>query len=506
LYTLLISMKHKSPELDIPEGAFYDEIDGYSIYVKKKDRKTGALYNIMIYDLSDGFENAHIIVADTGYMESTVDKKHLYLHLYNGELFENIKPQTVGTGGNNVPYRRETFREKHSLIEFDADFNMIDGSFLSSQSLSKNMQGLQQSIDSMSVRNDSVGRSYFEDAKAGTFKLDLSREDSTKVSRDSTVHSVNVDSLFKRSSLQKKQTYLSGAVTRLDNTGHDWQFKSHTLSETDRDIRRHGLEWHKKITLSLSCLIFFFIGAPLGSIIRKGGLGMPVIISIVIFIIYYIIDNTGYKMGRDDNWQVWLGMWISSIILIPLGAFFTYKSNNDSVVFNADLYKGWFNKILGRRSVRHLYRKEVIINDPDYPAVICKMEALTRECESYLAKKRLKKAPNYFKLWMNTSVDREIEQVNEKLEEIVEELSNSQSHLILKEVNNYPVIPPHAHVRPFRNYWLNILTGLILPVGIFFYLRIWIFRLRLYKDLRMVITTNKNMEIIIEQENHKENI
>ena len=146
----------------------------------------------------------------------------------------------------------------------------------------------------------------------------------------------------------------------------DYSFKTYTMDGNDYQIRRHRTEWHKKITISLSCLLFFFIGAPLGGIIRKGGLGMPVIVSVLVFIIYYVIDNSGFKMARDGKWVVWMGMWLSSSILAPLGAFLTYKSNNDSVVLNGDAYVAWFKRIVGIRSVRHLFKKEVIIHDPDY--------------------------------------------------------------------------------------------------------------------------------------------
>ena len=129
LWTLLVSMKQTSPELDIPEGVFYTEIDGYNIYVKSKDRETGIMKEVLIYSFADGFENARIIFASEGKMEMTSDKKHLQLHLYNGEQFENLKSQSISS--QNVPYRRETFREKHLIIEFDGGFEMIDGSYLS---------------------------------------------------------------------------------------------------------------------------------------------------------------------------------------------------------------------------------------------------------------------------------------------------------------------------------------------------------------------------------------
>ena len=170
LWTLLISMKQKSPELDIPEGVFYDAIDGYNLYVKKKNRETGVLYNVMIYNFSDGFENAHIIVADSGKLEMTADKKHLFLHLYHGEMFENLKAQSMSA--ENVPYRRETFREKHTIIEFNSDFSMVDASIMSNQSRSKDMKKLQASVDSMTAISDSVGRSYYREVNnIGTYRL-----------------------------------------------------------------------------------------------------------------------------------------------------------------------------------------------------------------------------------------------------------------------------------------------------------------------------------------------
>ena len=378
LWTLLISMKQKSPELDIPEGVFYDEIDGYNLYVKHKNRKTGMLYDVLIYNFEKGFENAQIIKSDSGRLEMTADKQHLYLHLYSGEQFENLKSQNMNQ--KNVPYRREAFREKHAIIEFNSDFNMVDAGIMSNQSNSKDMAMLQAGIDSMRVQNDSVGRVYFKEAMNGTYKIsaDLKKADTLKIEQ-AHLGEYNVDSLFNVATLSQKQKIISTAVNRAESAGSDWSVKSYSMSQTDTSLRRHMTSWHEKLTLSVACLIFFFIGAPLG----KGGLGMPVVVSVLIFIIYYIINNTGYKMARDGQWVVWMGMWTSTAILAPLGAFLTYKSNNDSVVLNADAYVSWFKKIVGIRSVRHLFRKEVIIHDPDYTHLPADLQALSADCRAY---------------------------------------------------------------------------------------------------------------------------
>lgn len=499
LTTLLISMKQKSPELDIPEGVFYDEIDGYNLYVKHKDRKTGMLYDVLIYNFEKGFENAQIIKSDSGRLEMTADKQHLYLHLYSGEQFENLKSQNMNQ--KNIPYRRETFREKHAIIEFDSDFNMVDAGIMSNQSSSKNMGQLQADIDSMKVRNDSVGRSYFNDAMAGPYMVvsSLSSADTVKI-ESARMGDYNIDSLFNAATLMQKQKIIINAVGKAESAASDWNFKSINIQQTDSSLRRHMMSWHEKLTLSLACLIFFFIGAPLGGIIRKGGLGMPVVVSVLIFIIYYIINNTGYKMARDGKWIVWMGMWTSTAILAPLGAFLTYKSNNDSVVLNADAYVNWFKKIVGIRSVRHLFRKEVIIHDPDYARLPADLQQLSADCRSYAERKALKHAPNYFRLWMNENVDAEVEQINERMEALIDEMSNTRSITLLTTLNNYPVIPVRAHVRPFRKYWLNLLCGAVFPVGLFFYFRIWAFRVRLDKDMERIVKTNEDVMHIIEKE------
>ena len=499
LWTLLFSMKQKSPEVDIPEGVFYDEIDGYNLYVKHKNRKTGMLYDVLIYNFEKGFENAQIIKADSGRLEMTADKQHLYLHLYSGEQFENLKSQNMSQ--KNVPYRRETFREKHAIIEFNSDFNMVDAGFMSNQSRSKDMKMLQAGIDSMKVLNDSVGRVYYQEAMGGTYKPTstvLSKQDTVKI-ETANLRFYNVDSLYNVATLAQKQKILSTAVSRAESAASDWSFKSFSLLQTESSLRRHMTSWHDKLTLSLACLIFFFIGAPLGGIIRKGGLGMPVVVSVLIFIIYYIINNTGFKMARDGKWIVWMGMWTSTAVLAPLGAFLTYKSNNDSVVLNADAYINWFKKIVGIRSVRHLFRKEVIIHDPDYVRLPDDLRKLSVDCRVYADKKRLKRAPNYVKLWMNDAPrDEEMVEINDRLESYIDEMSNTRSVALLTALNNYPVIPVHAHVRPFRNYWLNMLCGIVLPLGLFFYFRIWAFRIRLSKDMERIIKTNEEILRIIE--------
>ena len=493
LWTLLVSMKQTSPELDIPEGVFYSDIEGYNIYVKKKDRETGIMKDLLIYNFSEGFENAHIIWASEGSMEMTEDKQHLFLHLYNGEQFENLKSQSIDS--KNVPYRRETFREKHIVIEFDGGFNMIDGSFLSERHDTKNMNQISHSIDSLTFRADSIGRATFKDTKRSTYReYTITQRDSVKMNSGEIPTIINIDSLFQAYTLADKEKTLKSTSERLNALTNDWKIKEMQMSDADKNIRRHQSTWHQRITLSLSCLIFFFIGAPLGAIIRKGGLGLPVVISVIIFVLYYIIDSGSTRVARSGEMNIILGTWMSTLVLAPIGAFFTYKSNKDSVVFNLEVYTGFFRWLFGLRPSRHLFKKEVIIKDPDYRYVYDELSTLSGQCQAYLDTHRLGSAPNYYRIFFVDGPSNAIADINAGMENIIEELSNSKDGPILNGLNNYPILSTQAHKSPSDLRWLNILFGICIPVGLFFYIRIWLFGKRLDKDLKKIIQTNTNIQ------------
>lgn len=497
LYTLIYSMTQASPELDIPESSFYQLGEGndgvkYNLYVRKKDKKTGMLYNVMIYNFSDGFENAHIIVADSGKMETTADKKHLYLHLYDGEQFENLRQQN--TGSQNVPYRRESFVSKHTLIDFDSNFSMQDGSFLTVNPEFKGMNKLREDIDSLDVRYDSIGRGYYDDAMKRSYNsTPLTRFDSIQIEK-TRITRLDMDSLLAVSSRNTVEEAYGEAKRKVEMTASDLSIKSLTMNDGNKLIRRHWVEMNKKFTLSLACIIFFFIGAPLGAIIRKGGLGMPVVVSIIIFLIYYIINSMGERAAKNGTWEIWFGTWISTFVTLPLGIFFTYKATRDSAVFNADVYMEIIRKMFGIRTQRHLFKKEVIIEDPDYARIDKDLDALCQECEDYMRTHRLDRLPNYVRIFTNNEKDSHIRELSDKLESLVEELGNSKDYRVLQITNNYPVLLTNAHKSPFSNRWLNMLVGIAVPVGLFFYLRIWRFGLRLHKDLQQIVTTSRNLQ------------
>ena len=489
-YQLLLSVKQKSPELEIPEGIFYDGIPNANIYVQKKDMKTGMLYGIMIYRRTNSYEDQAIILADSGMMQSTEEKKHLLLTLNSGEWFENMQSQELG-GSANVPYRRETFTQKRIVLDFDGDFSLADESGVSADARSKKLTNILQDLDSIIITNDSIGRQFERDSRYRTFRMaSLDKKDSLKAYEQAASGKVNFDTLFNRLTTEKKRITLQYAAERAQSEAYDLETKSEFSFNINRRERMHLMEAINRFTVALSCIIFFFIGAPLGAIIRKGGLGVPVIISVLVFIIYYIFDNTGYRMARADEWDVWFGKWISTLALAPVAIFFTYKANNDSVVFNIDLYKELLRRILGLRMKRNIMRKEVIIEDPKYLEDVEQLNEVSSRIAHYSEEHKLLHLPNPISVFFKGSDDHEIEDISELLDTVIDDLSYTRDRLILTELNNYPILITHAHTRPFSRKWMNIVAGLVLPIGIFLYLRMWRFRLRLYKDLHTIRQTS----------------
>ena len=352
LWALIFSLRQKSPELQIPVGEFYDEISGYHIYVRDKTRK-GELLNLMIYDYSGGFENAKVMVADTGRLMTSADRRFLILDLVQGESFENInqKQQRATGTTKNIPYRRETFTHKRLIIDFATDFNRYDESILEDQHVSKNVAQLVHSIDS--VHTVAVARSAEQSTKLVNeryFGRDVTSSNiiiPEKLTTDER-HEYNIDSLWASLSIERQRQVLRSAIERAQSYRDQIEYNAILLEDAERYIRKHEIELYRKFTLAFACLIFFFIGAPLGAIIRKGGLGAPVVISVILFIIYYIIDNTGYKMAREALWPCWAGMWLSSFILLPIGIFLTYKAATDSPLFNPEAWKIGLKKLMER--------------------------------------------------------------------------------------------------------------------------------------------------------------
>lgn len=498
LLTLMYSIKQSSPESEIPEGVFYDKLEGYNIYVEKKNKETGTLYNVMIYDMSAGFENANILVSDSATIKSTADEKHMILSMFNGEQFSNLTDQQVNK--KNVPYRRETFSRKDVLIAIDGGFEMKDGSFLKGNAKSKNIKELEVAIDSLGTANDSIGLDNWKEVKRSTYKVSnkFNADDSVYMTRNKLFR-INVDSIYNIASRHSKLVWKRAELNKIKQLNVDYDIKRSVMRSLDKDLNKHKITWWEMFTLSLGCLVFFFIGAPLGAIVRKGGLGYPVLISVATFILYYIFNTSGSKMAREGEWQIWYGAWLSTIILAPLGVFFTYQSNKDSGIFNSDSIKAFFRMLFAIPEKRHITFKEVIIEDPDYEKDCIILEELHDEVRAYIKENRLNSLPGVEKVFLNENDDT-LERINEKMENLIEEMGNSKNKKVIMSLNEFPVLSTHATTSPFKRRWLNIVSLIIFPIGIIIYLRALKFRRRLLKDLMKIESNTKNIINVLKKE------
>lgn len=498
LWTLMYSMRQKSPELDIPEGVFYDEIQGYNLYVSRKDRDSGMLHGVMIYDLSKGFDDAMVIVADSGKLTLTDDKRYLFLKLYTGESFENLKNQR--TARNNVPYRRESFDQKEILIEFDANFNRMDDGVMQNMYIGKDMAELSSSIDSMEAKVDSMGaRNGWTLKNSGYFSIYPSSSSSAAVSVEAENASVpmNLDSIYASLDKRRYQSILDRARGRAAVVKQDNEYKSYMLRDQNRIIRRHQIEMHKKFTLSFACLVFFFIGAPLGAIIRKGGLGAPVVISVLLFIFYYIIDNSGYKMAREGLWPVWQGMWLSSAVLLPLGIFLTYKAVNDSVVFNRDAYVILLRKLIGKRPVRNITMKEIVMEEVDSAELVGRIDSLNAGCREFVDRYLGKKGTSFLRYYTSGVGNEPLRRIGKKLEGLVEYAANDTRQLVLNRVKDYPVLLVTPFLFPFRKRFAGFLFALVLPLSLPVYLVGAYQRAGLRRDMKTIEKTGEEIKMLV---------
>ena len=487
LSRLAWSMKQKSPELEIPEGVFYSEIPGYNLYVERKDPVTGMLYGVMIYTNAGSYNDTQIVLADSGRMQSTSDKMHLKLTLWGGERFRNMDAQSSEMLRANVPYMRESFVQEEDIIPFDANFNLMDADLFTHNAQTKNLGEIQHSIDSLDHMADSVRHAIYANIQLWHMRKSIPAgyPDSLGVMKEAAEMPA-FDSLYLALPDEQRVKSWRGALNRAETMQAECQFRAFDTGERNLTLRKHRIEWYKKFTMSLACLLFFFIGAPWGAIIRKGGLGVPVVVSVIIFIFYYIVNQAGENNAKVDSWTVESGTWLSTVVLLSTGVFLTHKANSDSVVFNIEGYQNFFMKLFGLRASRKLNRKEVILNDPDYATLPQRLGELSEFCIECRKTMHLRRIPNYIDIFFRSGQDKRAAQLSDKLEALIEELHNSRDNVIIMYINEYPVINPSAHTRPFDSKRLNMIFGIVFPLGLLLFLRIWRYRLRLRLDLQNI--------------------
>ena len=346
IYTLQYDIGKTKSEIKIPTGTFYNGIDGFTLRVDNNNKETGMMYGVMVYDHSDNRGNIRLAVADSGTLKSTPDKKSLVFTLYNGVSYEedNVRKH------QDTSYSVQTidFEMQEVLIELDNySFEKSEEGKFGNEIMAKGLSDLQKDKDSlgrlfadMSTRQ--LRKIIYSSGFTYSEQLDTAKNKaySKTIILDSIPKPItNQERLMAYTKLQQNLGVLTTSLESMNLESNQYTFS----------LRRIELESFRKFALSIACLIFFFIGAPLGAIIRKGGLGTPVIVSSIFFVLYWVVDISGKKLARDGSMSPLIGAFISSLVLLPIGVFLTWKSTKDSSLFNVENYikpiKNLFNKI-----------------------------------------------------------------------------------------------------------------------------------------------------------------
>ena len=510
MWTLLFSMRQKSPTLNIPEGTVYTQIPGYNLFVKHKQQDGDMLYNMLIYDVQNGVGYPRIVVADSGRLAMTPDKRNLVLTLYHGSWYEDMRSSGGTAGLSGDLYRRETFRDKQIIIPYDANFTRMDDETMRSQYVGKNISELLHTIDSVQGRIDSVGNQLNRDLHmarmVGVPQWRVVRQDSVvryePVKQVNIARPINFDSIVSALSPSAQVMLIDRAVGATISAKHDYEFMGYTLNDDNFVMRRHEIELEKKFTLSLACLIFFFIGAPLGAIIRKGGLGTPIVVSVLLFIAYYIIDNAGYKMARDGRWPVWQGIWLSSAVLLPLGIFLTKKAVDDSAVFNPDAYANFFRRLMGVHEVRKLALKEVIIDEVETDEALNRVTALRDSARQWLDSHHKQGYVEYLTAGYDPAP---LAALSQQLDDTVAYLANSREQMVLNKAMDYPVLgEPSRLCRLTTRPWLARTLVAVVPVGLVLNLMAMRRQRSLLHDVASIVTVSDQLLAIVRGEYTRE--
>lgn len=497
------SIKNKSPELAIPEGSFTQDIPGYSIYVTRKDPKTKTLYNLMIYDHSEGPQNASIVVADSGYLYSVNEGQEMVLQVYDGESFRNLRPSQSGSYGENVqrPFLREKFSSKEVIMHFDDSLYMVDEGALSSQFVGKNARQLREYVDSLSIVRDSLSmvnrelilrtaispsqdlpssaRSEYERSIAMEDMEDMAAagaslppgvaagaavataSGSKERAEERQIPKRDLYADLDAMGLMQRQTLLNAASQRLSADVSSYYFNNMDQEDTESLMRKNEFEFWRKFTYPVAVIVFFLIGAPLGALIRKGGIGIPFIVAIFCFIVFYILETTGVKMVNEGRWILWSGIWLPNMVLFPTGLLLTYLATQDSMRFNVDILVNAFNHFMGIEPVRKVEQSEAS-GCPDFTLGMRDIERADELADRFIHTM----SAGYIGFFTKPTRQHVQVELAETLDAIVANLGRSEDILLVHRLSGYPDLRELALVRKPRAKWLRITLMVFFPLGL----------------------------------------
>ncbi|MGV8096008.1 MAG: LptF/LptG family permease [Mangrovibacterium sp.] len=349
---LMVSVKKQKPEMVIKEGVFSNDIDGYSIKVERKSRTSNLLYDILVYDHTKNQGNVSVTVADSGFMKISEDKKFLVMTLFHGQTALEENPNERGRE-KRYPFRRTRFEKQVVHVPLRGfDFKRTDENMLRSMYRMMNLSQLNHSEDSMytdykfRVRRLAISMRYNDILNKSIVNMSHPYDSLRKYEPFESTKKIDFQQIYnKLDPMDKNQVFTSALEMARSNKQYIDQNVSE-LYNLKKYLNKYSMEKHRKFTWSVACVIFFFIGAPLGAIIRKGGMGMPVVVSILLFISYYMVSIVGEKFAREDVWDMFNGMWFSTFLFLPVGLFLTYKAVNDSGLLNLETYQYQMKRFL----------------------------------------------------------------------------------------------------------------------------------------------------------------
>ena len=349
--TLLWDIRRKKPDINIQAGTFYNGVPDFSIKITKKNPQTSLMEGLIIYDHRDRRGNIAVTLADSGYMKLTKDESGLSMTLYNGNSYNEMEEKKAGSSSRTYPSRKDTFKEQTIVIPLTGfDLDRSEEGLFKSNAAMQNISKLTSTIDSLNNKFDEKVDIQFNEFNNSKIYNEKNYIPGNVVRSDvpdtlKKIPKFDARGLFDSLTVIEKRTVLAKAIEDLKDGTSFLTQKNESLHYDIKTIKRYEAEWNKKLTMSFACLVFFFIGAPLGAIIRKGGLGTPAVISIFFFVVYYVISISGQKLVEEDVVGTFAGMWAASYILLPIGIFLTYKATTDSVIMNIDTYLMFFKKI-----------------------------------------------------------------------------------------------------------------------------------------------------------------
>jgi lipopolysaccharide export system permease protein len=490
----LMEIKKKSPELSIPEDIFYDGIERFGIRVNHKDPITGALIGVMIYDHTHGEGNYSVTIADTGYIKQTQDARYILLRLINGVNYSEELTKTKRLNKTTYPFNRRFFKEQTVSIDMGEEEAQSYEALYKEHPSAKSMSKLNKDSDSTNIKIRNIVNKFDEEQLNSTATFKFSLKEDTARKRVKNV-SYNVDSIYDSSTALQKMNYLNQAESNITRITGYWENELRLIQMEAKNLKLIDYERHRKYTLAFICIVFFFIGAPLGAIIRKGGLGLPVVISIFFFVIYFVIDTICTKMVRNSDWSPFFGAWFPSFILAIIAIFLIYKANTDSQIFNPDAYKRFFNILFGKM------KQLITLVDLDKIALLPKEQIseaalknddntkrLEQLIDDYLNAHKLSKMFQTRKSILKMNDNRDLTEIKSQYDYLLSFYATiDDDENIRSEVKKFPLLELSEFV--FPHFLLNPNVFLKIP----YTLILIIMKIRRFKKLEYILEDIKNI-------------